>query len=349
MLKGYNKNLEYYLPAEWAKQKSTWIAWPHNKKDWPNKFRSIPSVFSEIISKISKYQKVNILIEKRTIKKKINLYLKEYLANTKNVNFAVCKTNRAWLRDSFPIFVKDKNKNKVLMDWEFNGWAKYKNFYHDNNICSKIKKLLHLRSIKPILKNRKIILEGGSIDVNGKGVLLTTLQCLQSNIQVRNPGLKKKEYEYLFKKFLGIRKVIWLNRGIVGDDTHGHIDDIARFINEKKIFLAFETNKKDINYKSLKENYKILKKTNMAKKFKIIKIPMPQAKYINRTRVPASYLNFYIANRVVLVPIFNDRKDKIVIKIFEKHFKNRKVIPVDCSSLIWGFGAIHCMTQQEPN
>ena len=192
MLKGYNKNLEYYLPAEWAKQKSTWIAWPHNKKDWPNKFRSIPSVFSEIISKISKYQKVNILIEKRTIKKKINLYLKEYLANTKNVNFAVCKTNRAWLRDSFPIFVKDKNKNKVLMDWEFNGWAKYKNFYHDNNICCKIKKLLHLRSIKPILKNRKIILEGGSIDVNGKGVLLTTLQCLQSNIQVRNPGLKKK-------------------------------------------------------------------------------------------------------------------------------------------------------------
>ena len=148
---------------------------------------------------------------------------------------------------------------------------------------------------------------------------------------------------------MGIRKVIWLNRGIVGDDTHGHIDDIARFINEKKIFLAFETNKKDINYKSLKENYKILKKTNMAKKFKIIKIPMPQAKYINRTRVPASYLNFYIANRVVLVPIFNDRKDKIVIKIFEKHFKNRKVIPVDCSSLIWGFGAIHCMTQQEPN
>ncbi len=344
-----SKDLNYRMPAEWEKQKSTWIAWPHNKKDWPNKFKFIPFVFCEIISKISNYQKVNILIEKKSIKKHINLFLKKYFINTNNINFRICKTNRAWLRDSFPIFVKNKNNQKVLVDWGFNGWAKYKNFDHDNKICTKIKNYVRLSSITPTIKNKRIILEGGSIDVNGKGVLLTTRECLQSNIQVRNPGLKKKEYEYIFKKYLGIKEVLWLNKGIAGDDTHGHIDDIARFVSEKKIFLAHESNRNDINYKPLKENYEILKKSIKTKQIKIIKIPMPKAKYINGIRVPATYLNFYIANRIVLVPIFNDYKDKMVIKIFKKHFKNKKIIPIDCSLLIWGFGAIHCITQQEPS
>ncbi len=344
-----SKDLNYRMPAEWEKQKSTWIAWPHNKKDWPNKFKFIPFVFCEIISKISNHQKVNILIEKKSIKKSINLFLKKYLVNTNNINFRICKTNRAWLRDSFPIFVKNKKDQKVLVNWGFNGWAKYKNFGHDNKICSKIKKYVRLSSITPTIKNKRIILEGGSIDVNGKGILLTTRECLQSNIQVRNPGLKKKEYEYIFKKYLGIKEVLWLNKGIAGDDTHGHIDDIARFVSKKKIFLAHESNKNDINYKPLKENYEIIKKSVKTKQIKIIKIPMPKAKYINGIRVPATYLNFYIANRIVLVPVFNDYRDKTVIKIFKKHFKNRKIIPIDCSLLIWGFGAIHCMTQQEPS
>ena len=343
-----SKHLNYRMPAEWEKQKSTWIAWPHNKKDWPNKFRFIPYVFCEIISKISNHQKVNILIEKKTIKKKINFFLKKFLKNTNNISFRVCKTNRAWLRDSFPIFVKKANNKKVLINWGFNGWAKYKNFNHDNKICSKIKKFIGLNSITPIIRNKRIILEGGSIDVNGKGILLTTRECLQSNIQARNPGLKQHEYEFIFRKYLGVKEVFWLNKGIAGDDTHGHIDDIARFVSEKKIFLAYENNKKDINYKPLNENYQIIKKSIKKKNFKIIKIPMPKAKYINGIRVPASYLNFYIANKIVLVPIFNDNKDKIVIKIFKKHFKNREIVPIDCSLLIWGFGAIHCMTQQEP-
>tara|TARA_A100001015_G_scaffold309034_1_gene407739 strand:+ start:6897 stop:7910 length:1014 start_codon:yes stop_codon:yes gene_type:complete len=336
------------MPAEWEKQKSTWIAWPHNKKDWPNKFQFIPHVFCEIISKISNQQKVNILIEKKTIKKKISFFLKKFLKNTNNISFRVCKTNRAWLRDSFPIFVKKANNKKVLINWGFNGWAKYKNFNHDNKICSKIKKFIGLNSITPIIRNKRIILEGGSIDVNGKGILLTTRECLQSNIQARNPGLKQHEYEFIFRKYLGVKEVFWLNKGIAGDDTHGHIDDIARFVSEKKIFLAYENNKKDINYKPLNENYQIIKKSIKKKNFKIIKIPMPKAKYINGIRVPATYLNFYIANKIVLVPVFNDNKDKIVIKIFKKHFKNREIVPIDCSLLIWGFGAIHCMTQQEP-
>ena len=342
------KDVGYRMPAEWEKQKSTWVAWPHNKKDWPNKFELIPDIFAQIIAKISKFQKVNILIENKNLKKKIYLILKNYLANTKNINYTICKTNRAWLRDSFPIFVKNKLNQKVLIDWGFNSWAKYKNFNHDNKIGIKIKKFLNLDSVIPKFKNRRIILEGGSIDVNGKGVLLTTRECLQSKIQERNIGFKKKDYEEIFKKFLGIKKVLWLNKGIVGDDTHGHIDDIARFVTRKKIFIAYEKNKNDENYKKLRENYQIIQKLNKKKEFKIIKIPMPNAKYIDGVRVPASYLNFYIANRIVLVPVFSDQKDKKIIKIFKKHFKNRKIIPIDCSLLIWGFGAIHCMTQQEP-
>ena len=342
------KDVGYRMPAEWEKQKSTWVAWPHNKKDWPNKFELIPDIFAQIIAKISKFQKVNILIENKNLKKKIYLILKNYLANTKNINYTICKTNRAWLRDSFPIFVKNELNQKVLIDWGFNSWAKYKNFNHDNKIGIKIKKFLNLDSVKPKFKNRRIILEGGSIDVNGKGVLLTTRECLQSKIQERNIGFKRKDYEEIFKKFLGIKKVLWLNKGIVGDDTHGHIDDIARFVTSKKIFIAYEKNKNDENYKKLRENYQIIQKLNKKKEFKIIKIPMPNAKYIDGVRVPASYLNFYIANRIVLVPVFSDEKDKKIIKIFKKHFKNRKIIPIDCSLLIWGFGAIHCMTQQEP-
>ena len=343
------KDVGFRMPAEWEKQKSTWVAWPHNKKDWPNKFELIPDIFAQIIAKISKFQKVNILILNKNYKKKIYMKLKTYLANNKNINYIICKTNRVWLRDSFPIFVKNKLNQKMLIDWGFNSWAKYKNFNHDNKIGIKIKKFLNLNSISPKFRDKRVILEGGSIDVNGKGVLLTTRECLQSKIQERNIGFKKKDYEEIFKKFLGVKKVLWLNKGIVGDDTHGHIDDIARFVNEKKIFIAYEKNKNDANYKKLRENYHIIQKLNRKKEFKIIKIPMPKAKYIDGVRVPASYLNFYIANRIVLVPVFNDNKDKKIIKIFKKHFKNRKIIPIDCSLLIWGFGAIHCMTQQEPS
>ena len=335
------------MPAEWEEQKSTWIAWPHNKKDWPNKFDFIPEIFAEIISHISKGQKVNILIENNVLKKRAILILKNFKVNFSNIKFSLCKTDRAWLRDSFPIFVKNKNK-KILLNWKFNSWAKYKNFKKDNNIINKVKKVLKLQSISPVFNRRKVVLEGGAIDVNGKGTLITTEECLLSKIQQRNSGFKKHDYEKIFFNYFGIRKIIWLKRGIVGDDTHGHIDDLARFVSENTIFLAYERNKKDVNYKILRNNFRILKKIDDFKKLKIIKIPMPEAKYIEGTRVPASYLNFYIANKVILVPTFNDKKDKLVLKMFRKHFKSRKVVPIDCSILIWGFGAIHCMTQQEP-
>ena len=341
----FHENLR--MPAEWEKQKSTWIAWPHNKKDWPNKFDFIPEIFAEIISHISKGQKVNILIENNVLKKRAILILKNFKVNFSNIRFSLCKTDRAWLRDSFPIFVKNKNK-KILLNWKFNSWAKYKNFKKDNSIINKVKKVLKLQSISPVFNRRKVVLEGGAIDVNGNGTLITTEECLLSKIQQRNSGFKKHDYEKIFFNYFGIRKIIWLKRGIVGDDAHGHIDDLARFVSENTIFLAYERNKKDVNYKILRNNFRILKKLDDFKKLKIIKIPMPEAKYIEGTRVPASYLNFYIANKVILVPTFNDKKDKLVLKMFRKYFKNRKVVPIDCSILIWGFGAIHCMTQQEP-
>ena len=340
----------YRMPAEWEKQKSTWIAWPHNKKDWPGKFIHIPLVFSKIIKIISKVQLVNILVKDKIDQKNALFFLSISGVNIKNIRLIKCKTDRAWTRDFLPIFLKDKKNKNVLSNWEFNAWSKYKNFKNDNKAYLKIKKLVKIKIIKPNFKKKKIILEGGSIDVNGNGLLLTTKQCLLSKVQQRNRGFNKYDYYNIFNKYFGIKKVIWLNKGIYGDDTHGHVDDIARFISKNKIFIASEKNKKDKNFINLNENIEILKKFKKenAEKFKVIHIPMPEPKYINGIRVPASYLNFYIANKVVLVPTFKDPKDKIILKIFRKHFKNRKIIPVDCSVLVWGFGTIHCLTQQEP-
>ena len=253
------------------------------------------------------------------------------------------------MRDTGPIFIKDKKNQNILLNWKFNGWAKYKNYGADNKVNLSIKSHYKGNVITPKFNKKPIVLEGGAIDVNGKGLLLTTKECLLSKIQQRNSFLKKKNYNRIFKKFLGAKKVIWLNKGIEGDDTHGHVDDIARFVKHNKVFLAYENNKKDKNFKNLDENFKILKKIRInSSQIKIKKIPMPRPIYISKMRVPASYLNFYIFNKFVLLPTFNDPKDKIVIKIFKKEFNNRKIIPIDCSELIWGFGAIHCLTQQEP-
>ena len=340
----------YRMPAEWEKQKSTWIAWPHNKKDWPGKFNEIPWIFSKIITELSKVQSVNILVKNNSDLKSVNFFLDTFRAKIKNIRLITCKTDRAWTRDFLPIFIKDKNRQKVISKWEFNGWAKYKNFKNDNKAFLKINKFKKFKVVKPKYNKKKIILEGGSIDVNGDGLLLTTMQCLLSKIQRRNKGLSKLDYYQIFKKFFGTKKIIWLNKGIYGDDTHGHIDDIARFVSKNKIFMAIEKNRGDKNYRNLKENIEIVKKFNKenGKKLKIICIPMPEPKFINGIRLPASYLNFYIANKVVLVPSFNDPKDKVILNIFKKHFKKRKVILIDCSILVWGFGTIHCMTQQEP-
>ena len=344
-----NKGI-YKMPAEWEPQKSTWIAWPHNKNDWPGKFSEIPLVFGEIITILSKVQSVNILVRNKLDQKIAIFFLKILGAKIKNIKLIICKTDRAWVRDFLPIFLKDKRNRNIISNWEFNGWAKYKNFKNDNKAYLKVKKLKKNKIINPKYMKNKIVLEGGSIDVNGDGLILTTKQCLLSKVQQRNKGFKIHDYNQIFNKFFGVKKVIWLNKGIYGDDTHGHVDDIARFVGKNKIFIAKENNKKDKNFKNLDENIKILKEFKKVnkQKFKIVYLPMPKPKFIDNIRVPASYLNFYMANKVVLVPSFNDLNDKVVIKIFKKHIKNRKIIPIDCSTLVWGLGTIHCMTQQEP-
>ena len=339
----------YRMPAEWERQKSTWIAWPHNKEDWPGKFSEIPKVFGEIITILSKVQPVNILVKDKSDQKAAIFFLKILGAKIKNIRLIICKTDRAWVRDFLPIFLKDKRNRNIISNWEFNGWAKYKNFKNDNKAYLKVKKFKKIKIITPKYMKNKIVLEGGSIDVNGNGLILTTKQCLLSKVQQRNKGFKIHDYNQIFNKFFGVKKVIWLNKGIYGDDTHGHVDDIARFVGKNKIFIAKENNKKDKNFKNLDENVKILKEFKRVnkQKFKIVYLPMPKPKFIDNIRVPASYLNFYMANKVVLVPSFNDLNDKVVIKIFKKHIKNRKIIPIDCSTLVWGLGTIHCMTQQE--
>ena len=342
---------EFRMPAEWEVQKSVWIAWPYNKDDWPGLYQFIPKVILEIITKISKHQRINLIINENA--QNIKKFIKSN--KIKNINFYKIKTDRIWLRDSGPIFlINKKNKKKIILNFRFNGWSKYKNFKNDNKINDYISKFINLEKINPIIKKnnikKEIVMEGGAFDVNGSGSIILTEECLLSKIQERNKYFNKKDYEKLFNKYLNIKNFIWLKKGIVGDDTHGHVDDITRFVSKNTIMTAIETNKKDKNYKNLNENLNILKKSKNeeGKKFKIIKVPMPSAIYIENQRVPASYMNFYICNKKVILPIFKVKEDKFVIKIFKDYFKNKKIETVDCSKLIWGFGAVHCLTQQEP-
>lgn len=344
-------SLGYRMPAEWEKQSSTWVAWPHNKYDWPNKFKNIPKTFAKIISEISKVQRVDVLIQPSANKKEILEILAKEQSQIRNIFMYKVRTDRAWTRDFAPNFLVNNNlKKKLIPNFQFNAWAKYNNYKNDNQVKIKISEMKQIEIIDIVQKNKKIFLEGGAIDVNGIGSILLTKECLLSKIQQRNPTLNKKNLEKCLYETLGVKNFIWLHKGIVGDDTHGHIDDITRFFDINKIFTAVEKNKKDKNYAALKENLNILQKAKniYGKKFEIFEIPMPDPIFIENTRVPASYLNFYFANKILLVPIFENKMDDKAIAVFEKKIKNRKIIPINCLDLIWGFGAIHCMTQQEP-
>ena len=346
---------EFRMPAEWEPQKSVWISWPHNKNDWPGMFEKIPNVVGKIIKYLANHQRIDLLVNTNKSMDEARKQLTRTGCKLSNIKFHKIKTDRLWLRDSGPIFLINKKiRKKIMLNFKFTAWSKYKNFRNDNKINYQISKYLNIKSILPKKINskkfEKVVMEGGAFDTNGSGSILLTKECLLSSKQERNKGFKKSDYESLFSKYLNTKNFIWLNKGIVGDDTHGHIDDIARFVSKTTIMIADENNKLDKNYKTLKENIRILRKSydENGKKFKIIKIPMPSPIFIQKTRVPASYLNFFISNKTVLVPIFNVKEDKKVLKIFRKFFTKRKVIAVDCSDLIWGFGAIHCMTQQEP-
>jgi agmatine deiminase len=351
------------MPAEWERHESTWLAWPHFRGDWPGKFEPIPWVYAEIIRNLSRHERVDLIVNNADSEMRARKTLKVANALNKNVRFHRWRTNRVWTRDSGCTFVLDRGATRIparraerssealqAIKWRFNAWAKYPNYRHDEKIGSLMAKAARAPEIRAERKDTRIVLEGGSIDVNGAGTLLTTEECLLSKIQQRNPGFRREDYEEVFATYLGIKKVIWLGQGITGDDTHGHVDDISRFVAPDKIVTAVEPDPKDKNYASLRENLRRLTAATDqdGKPLQIVELPMPAPMIFEGRRLPASYGNFYIANGVVVVPVFNDPKDRIALNILADLFPDREIVPIYSGDLIWGFGAMHCMTQQQP-
>jgi agmatine deiminase len=346
---------EFRMPAEWARHAATWIAWPHNPEDWPGKFQPIPWVYCEIVRWLSSVEDVHILVNDAAAEKRAYGMLKRQGANLARLHFHQWRTDRVWLRDSGPIFVKDAGGKLAITNWKFNAWAKYDNWHNDDLIPEHVTKLYGMGSSEPHVKladgtEHRLVLEGGSIDTNGAGVLLTTEECLLSEIQQRNPGVSREQLEQAFAKYLGIEKVIWLDRGCAGDDTHGHVDDISRFVGENTILTAIEENTADENHLPLAENLERLHAARnlRGEPFEIKTLPMPAPVLFEGQRLPASYANFYIANGLVIVPTFNDPNDRIALNTIAECFQDRVVTGIHCTDLIWGLGALHCMTQQEP-
>ncbi len=330
-------NPSYRMPAEWEPHEGTWLAWPHERTDWPGKFAPIPWVYGEIVRHLSRVEKVHILIERGAVTAAKGI-LEKSGANLDAVDFFTSATDRSWTRDFCPTFVKDPKGQVTILDWRFNGWAKYPNWKRDDAVPGRIAKKRRMPAVQPLYKGRRIVLEGGSIDVNGKGALLTTEECLLSPVQARNPGLSREELEAIFAGYLGITRTIWLKNGIEGDDTHGHIDDLARFTDETTVVIARDGTAK------LEENFKLLRRE---KDLRVVPLPMPRPVIFAGQRLPASYANFYIANELVLVPTFNDVNDRIALNTLAKLFPDRSVIGIHAVDLVLGLGTLHCMTQQQ--
>ncbi|MBX6315128.1 MAG: agmatine deiminase family protein, partial [Isosphaeraceae bacterium] len=349
--------LGYRLPAEWEPHAATWIAWPHNRDDWPGKFGPIPWVYVEIVRHLSRVERVNILVEGRKARQRAAQQLADGGANLENVHFVKGRTDRVWTRDYAPTFLVNERADAdpvALIDWKFNGWAKYKNHRLDDRIPRKLARRLGLRRWKPEVtvggEPRRLVLEGGAIDTNGRGTLLTTEECLLSPIQARNPGLSREDLERVLADYLGIRQVIWLGRGIAGDDTHGHVDDITRFVGPRTVVTVVEDDPTDLNYEPLQENLERLRsaRDQDGQLLEVVPLPMPDPVVFQGQRLPASYANFYIANGLVLVPTFNDPADREALTILASLFSDRQVVGIHCVDLIWGLGALHCMTHEQP-
>jgi agmatine deiminase len=338
------------IPAEWEKQQGILLCFPNNGNDWPGKYHAIQWAFIEFIRKVTSYEQLYLVVADESLKSKVLDMLQRAHVNLKKVTFIILKTNRSWMRDSGPIIIKNGTAREAL-NFNFNGWAKYSNYRLDKHVPEKVSTALSIPITQVTYKGKQVVLEGGAIDSNGKGTLLTSEECLlHPTIQVRNPGLTKADYETIFKDFLGITNTIWLGDGIKGDDTHGHIDDLCRFVNEDTIVTVIESNSKHPNYKALQDNLKRLQNAKLenGKKPNIITLPMPREILFEEVSLPASYANFLILNGCVLVPTFNDPNDRIALNILADCFHNREVIGISAIDLIWGFGTLHCLSQQIP-
>ncbi len=358
--------LGYHFPAEWEKHEATWLGWPHNASDWPGKFEVIPWVYGEMVRKISAGEKIYLLVRNQSDENLARKIFKHVGVDLRKIQFVTHPTNRGWTRDTGPIFVKkaeigNRKSEIAIVHFHFNGWAKYDNWRKDTKVpetAAKLlgKKLFHAQYTKNSIGNRQsaignFVIEGGGIELNGRGTLISTEECyLHPKIQVRNPGLGKAEIEIALKNYLGAKNIFWLAKGPKGDDTHGHIDDICRFVNPKTLVLVREKNPRDENYKPLAENWERIGDLRLEDggKPEVVELPMPSPLYFDGIRLPASYANFYICNAAVIVPTFNDPNDRVALGILGELFRDRPVIGIHAVDLVWGFGSLHCLTQQQP-
>lgn len=338
------------MPAEWEPHQATWLAWPHERSDWPGKFAPIPWIYGDIVRHLSLVETVRILVRDAKIRQQAERCCERSGAKMGNVEFFEIPTDRSWTRDFCPIFVHGDAGKTQITNWRFNGWAKYANSQADDAVPGAIARKLRIPQVLPRHGKRRVVLEGGSIDVNGAGMLMTTEECLLSTVQQRNPGMAREDYEAAFRTYLGIQKVIWLKNGIAGDDTHGHVDDLARFVGEDTVVIAAEKNREDANHAPLLENLKLLRgATNLqGKPLRVATLPMPAPVEFDGQRLPASYANFYIANGIVLVPVFNDANDRLALNTLARLMPQHQIIPIYCRDLVLGLGTLHCMTQQQP-
>jgi agmatine deiminase len=360
------------MPAEWEPHAATWLAWPHYKGDWPGKFEPIPWVYAEIVRHLSRHEGVEIIVNDHAGEKLARRTLERAHAAGDRVRFHRWPTNRVWTRDSGCTFVfpsaagvpgpadaprtasgraRPRSVSELhAIKWRFNAWAKYSNWQHDEASGSRMAEAAGAREIQPRFAGKRVVLEGGAIEVNGQGTLITTEECLLGHVQERNAGMTKRDYERIFLEYLGASNVIWLDSGIVGDDTHGHVDDITRFVSPDTVVTAVEADPASENYEGLRANIRRLRdaRTEDGKALATIDLPMPNPVYFDGRRLPASYANFYIANGVVLVPTFNDPNDRVALDIIADIFPEREIVGIYSRDLIWGLGAIHCMTQQQP-
>jgi agmatine deiminase len=348
----------YRMPAEWEPHESTWLAWPHFRGDWPGKFDPIPWVYAEIVRNLARHERVDLIVNDSSWEKRARTVLEkagalsDTLAN--NVCFHRWSTDRVWTRDSGCIFLTPSadhaDSGLLALHFQFNAWAKYPNYEFDEKVGAQMALAAGARVAHPFSGKHRVVLEGGSIDVNGRGTLITTEECLLSTTQQRNPPMDRAAYEQLFADYFGVQSVIWLDSGIAGDDTHGHVDDITRFVAPHTVVTMIEQNERSENYAALHANLGRLKNARTAdgQKLEIVEIPMPRPVVFEGRQLPASYANFYIANGTVLVPVFNDPNDRIALNTLAELFPTREIVPIYSGDLIWGFGALHCMTQQQP-
>ena len=339
------------MPAEWAPHEATWIAWPHHEPDWPGKLAPIPWVYAEIVRVLHAFERVEILCHDEEVRSAAETHLRLHGVHG-NYRLHLVPNDRVWLRDSAPTAVLDDRGNVSLVNWRFNAWAKYDNFARDAKVGEAVATITELPRIEPVRPDsgERVVLEGGAIEADGEGTLLVTEECLLSDRQQRNPGLTREGYEAVFNEYLGIRQTIWLGEGCVGDDTHGHVDDIARFVAPGIIALAYEEDPSDDeNHRRSVDNMERLELAGASDgAFKVVKLPFPRAVTMRDERLPASYANFYIANGVVLVPTFNDPSDRVALNTLAALFPDRQVIGIHAVDLVWGFGTLHCLTQQQP-